>query len=81
MVDWEGIIPVLCLVLVMCMHLFFEKDARQYEKDHLPDVWFILAVLEYALVAHSLDAGRKTVRNNLRRLHKEMQARTPDLLS
>jgi hypothetical protein len=74
------IIPALSMLLLIYVHLFFERDARRYERASLSDIVVVLAALEYSLIVLAIRAGRRTIRRNLSRFYKEMKTRTPDLV-
>jgi len=68
---FSTIIPVVCIVGLIFAVLLFEMDAYRYEKGHQTDIIFMMAALEFSLVADSLQS--RLVGRKLRALSQEMQ--------
>ncbi|MFW9889686.1 MAG: hypothetical protein ACFFER_15970 [Candidatus Thorarchaeota archaeon] len=74
------IIPVVSTLAIIYGYLYFESDARGYARRSLSEVLFFLTALDFAILAHEVQAGRRTVRANLKRLHAVMGRHFPFLL-
>jgi hypothetical protein len=66
------------VVFTVLFYLYFEFDARRFERSNLPDIMLILLVLEYTLITQILGLDGAT-RHNLASLNKVIKNRAPYL--
>ena len=67
-------------VLVVPLYLYFEFDAKRYERTNLPDVLLVLLAIEHIVIAKILGLN-STVRYNLGKLNEVIKNRTPFLVA
>lgn len=67
-------------VLIVPLYLYFESDAKRYERTNLPDILLVLLAIEHILIAKILGLN-STVRYNLGKLNEVIKNRTPFLFA
>ncbi|MFW9804255.1 MAG: hypothetical protein ACFFFC_16470, partial [Candidatus Thorarchaeota archaeon] len=74
------IIPVTSGLVMVYAIYYFEGDARRYARGRFSEVVLFLTALELSILAHEVQAGKRTVCSNLEELHILMMEDFPSFL-